>query len=425
MDARSLGATESLVDPDTRVRSNSFTEGQTEELSPSGALSPKHGATQDEKFDFWYPSWETWQMRRTLAYWISIMYLEGSVLFTIGAAFSMCDLSKRSTEDELALVATPYLVGGIAFSIGAYSGVLTVVNVPNKDSQKMDWFIYSRAHWNELLKYLSWEPLVGYVSYVIGAFFFNINTAMGYVEDLTPQQEKLYVWLPGILGSMLFTFGGYLECHHNNAWRFKYNDIVHWLSWCNFLGGILFLLAATCGIAAVEDSKWWVDFPYLLGSIFFMFGALLALWMWKGEHYGLGLVSEINIVRKKDPKDFVLTTQAQYGCGRSSVSQLPWLWLYIINSSASVLDVALAVQEIQHHGSISGDEKQSDSVLTNRMFTALLNFFLSHGILLLGSVVHHVPTARPHNWLLIYMRILLFFYTLNSWYSVALHIQKE
>ena len=43
-------------------------------------------------------------MRRTLAYWISIMYLEGSVLFTIGAAFSMCDLSKRSTEDELALV---------------------------------------------------------------------------------------------------------------------------------------------------------------------------------------------------------------------------------------------------------------------------------------------------------------------------------
>ena len=53
MDARSLGATESLVDPDTRVRSNSFTEGQTEELSPSGALSPKHGATQDEKFDFW------------------------------------------------------------------------------------------------------------------------------------------------------------------------------------------------------------------------------------------------------------------------------------------------------------------------------------------------------------------------------------
>ena len=46
--------------------------------------------------------------------------------------------------------ATPYLVGGIAFSIGAYSGVLTVVNVPNKDSQKMDWFIYSRAHWNEV-----------------------------------------------------------------------------------------------------------------------------------------------------------------------------------------------------------------------------------------------------------------------------------
>ena len=38
-------------------------------------------------FAYWYPSWETWKFRRTLSYWIAIMYLEGSLLFIVGAAF--------------------------------------------------------------------------------------------------------------------------------------------------------------------------------------------------------------------------------------------------------------------------------------------------------------------------------------------------
>ena len=38
--------------------------------------------------------------------------------------------------------------------------------------------------------------------------------------------------------------------------------------------------------------------------------------------------------------------------------------------------------------------------------------------MLLGSVVHHTPTAAPHNWLLRYMRVVLFVYTINSWSNV-------
>ena len=47
---------------------------------------------------------------------------------------------------------------------------------------------------------------------------------------------------------------------------------------------------------------------------------------------------------------------------------------------------------------------------------------LSHGVLLLASVVHHVPTVAPHKQLLIYMRIVLFFYTANSWFEVYGHV---
>ena len=54
----------------------------------------------------------------------------------------------------------------------------------------------------------------------------------------------------------------------------------------------------------------------------------------------------------------------------------------------------------------------------HRIVSALLNFGLSHGIVLLGSVVHHVPTAAPHSWLLRYMRLVLLVYTINSWSNV-------
>ena len=52
------------------------------------------------------------------------------------------------------------------------------------------------------------------------------------------------------------------------------------------------------------------------------------------------------------------------------------------------------------------------------MAGACINFMMSHGVLLLASVVHHVPTASPHKQLLIFMRFVLVLYTANSWFEV-------
>ena len=59
-----------------------------------------------------------------------------------------------------------------------------------------------------------------------------------------------------------------------------------------------------------------------------------------------------------------------------------------------------------------------------QVVAAALNFALSHGVLLLGSVVHHVPTVRPHNFLLVYMRVVLFIYTINNWAEVMITIRN-
>ena len=106
------------------------------------------------------------------------------------------------------------------------------------------------------------------------------------------------------MGSICFALGGFFECYHNSVHKCRINTAVWWISVLNCLGGFLFLLAATSGMLGAEGTteQWIVNFPYLIGSIFFMFGAMLALYMWKGEHYGLALISEINVKRDKAPE---------------------------------------------------------------------------------------------------------------------------
>jgi hypothetical protein len=124
-----------------------------------------------------------------------------------------------------------------------------------------------------------------------------------------------------IFGSACFVIGGFMECIHNNVFQFKwkFTSPHHWLSICNFGGGLGFLAAGIVGIFQSSDydtNRWGVDFMYLLGSALFLFGGLFALWLWKCEDFGLGLLSEMN-VKAKPNVDTILKAQEQFGCGKS------------------------------------------------------------------------------------------------------------
>lgn len=135
----SLGINTSLLDDIEELEDGGRPRANSE-AHHSPRVSPRHRAntnidnkTDNEQFDFWYPSWETWKFRRTLSYWIAVMFLEGSMLFVIGAAFSMAKITKNNERYEKALVVTPYFIGGLCFTVGAYAGVLEVINIHNKD----------------------------------------------------------------------------------------------------------------------------------------------------------------------------------------------------------------------------------------------------------------------------------------------------
>jgi len=152
-----------------------------------------------------------------------------------------------------------------------------------------------------------------------------------------------------------------------------------------------------------------VKFPNLLGSFGFLIGSFLVLIMWKSESYGLAFISDLNVRRTVDTKKqtALLKSQEQYGCGRSDMMQAPWICIYVCFACVSVVQVGLCVKFSP--GVKDPTEIDLDLIL---VFTSIIDFLLAHGTLCLASVVHHTPTASPHNLLLAMMRFCILAYTI-------------
>lgn len=311
---------------------------------------------------------------------------------------------------ELALVFIPYVIGGVFFTMGAIIGtweLKDVTKVPNI-------WLFSMSTMRMMSLSVSWYGIGATGCYMFGALAFNVNTILGFFDI-----PRVVIWLPAILGSIGFVVGGLLECFRNKVFSQFKNSAGQLVSLTNAIGGLLFLVAATTGIntgLSKAITMWVVDFPYLVGSVCYLIGSIISLWMWKDEQYGLSKLPEINLgPRIKEPVEAVISMHEQYGCGRSKASQLPFLALYVANSIAAVmlLSISLAHKapfESTHH------------FYNSRVMDNMLNFSLSHSILLLGSVIHHTPTARPHNYILISARVIVFFMTVLSWARVYDHI---
>jgi len=402
-----------LTPPTGNTLATNLGPNDTPQLSLSTTLD---GGEIFHTWEWWYPTWDAWKFRRTLAYWIAIMYLEGSVLFIAGAAFSMSSLVIGAAENkkallEKALVTTPYFVGGLAFTTGCYANILEVVNLPDKHSStNVDFFFTGRRQWQQLKTVMSWKTLHGVIWNFVGAIAFNVDTLLSYVNGLNLLEIELFLWGSATLGGLGFTIGGLLECNFNRVWELdRIKTAAWWISMCNTIGGVLFLVAGVSGeLQLGANIDWWlIDFTYFVGSIYFFIGGIFSLWMWKCEQYGLGMIPEMNVApRRQSLREDVLAMHSEYGCGKADALQIPWLLMYQVNATASVIQVGLAVFA-------------PDVYNLNALLNALVNFALSHGILLLGSVIHHTPKARPFNWLLIYMRVCLLFFTLNSWIAVV------
>lgn len=332
------------------------------------------------------------------------MFGEGSVLFVIGAGFAMSGLTDVTSPHyqrvtELALVNTPYCVGAVCFTVGAYFGVLKVVNLTTQEGEKLQLLVFSKAHLSRIATAADLRSLGSYWLNFLGAVAFNIDTLATY----SSKAKVSLTWGMAALGGLCFTLGGALDCGANRVWTSQAITANWWVSVGNAVGGACFLVPGIVGGLSPSPVVyyWCVDFIYFLGSLSFLLASVCQLWKWKNEQYALGHPEELQSVASPGPSH----QDVEYDC--QVTSQIPWLLLYKINASLSVVDIA-----------VSTSLPIGDETWLKRSLQALLNFMLCHGVILLGSVIHHAPTKRPYTWLLAYLRLVLLLYTIDSAWSV-------
>ncbi|MEM1368972.1 MAG: hypothetical protein AAGG02_13345 [Cyanobacteria bacterium P01_H01_bin.15] len=117
----------------------------------------------------------------------------------------------------------------------------------------------------------------------IGTLLFNINTFDVLLPALTWFQQNLLIWLPNILGSVLFLLSGYSAfietCHAH--WGCRPRNLSWWVVFINFLGCMAFMISALFSFVPAKSPSFdavtiSVSFT-LWGALCFFVGSLL---MW-------------------------------------------------------------------------------------------------------------------------------------------------
>jgi len=161
-------------------------------------------------------------------------FVIGGSLFAVGAA-----LAQSGVSPSLYLVV--YLVGGIFFSTGGYASLVQVVNEPDEPGGLAP----SRWRW--------WSREPGRLAWLSAAILFTgtlvfaINLVDSFIQDLGARGEDRLVWVPDIVGCLLFLISGHLAMvgiagGWGRFWRRR--DLGWWIVAVNQLGSVLFMVSA-------------------------------------------------------------------------------------------------------------------------------------------------------------------------------------
>lgn len=250
------------------------------------AVAVKHQTAQDEA--------TAWHWQSVVAFWSGACFAIGSTLFITGAASAMMrpwlkEHGYASWKGRV-LVDYAYAIGGCYFTAGAYCGFYEAIN-DGRDKRRL---------WSAPSAELEPARYWGTLSYFIGASCFQVAV---FAALFGPMLGKLWVtgleWVPQAIGGLLFSIAAAIELRHN--WSSTSAAHVYWVCWLYLYGSLLFFVAAATGLLkALRDpdnealGMWGVDFPYLIGSTAFLFGAWAQLMMWKAGQFGLMSVGELH-----------------------------------------------------------------------------------------------------------------------------------
>ncbi|MEM8729903.1 MAG: hypothetical protein AAGF79_08295 [Pseudomonadota bacterium] len=218
------------------------------------------------------PVWHT----KAYNWWNGLAFLIGAALFILGSALSLIPgAAETFTQSGINSL---FFAGSIPFTIAGYMQHFQAANAGGFDAG---------AAARTRVSLIGWHPASpGWLStfcQFVGTVAFNFNTFDALVPPQGVGAQNLAIWLPGMIGSVLFLISAYLafvETAHA-YWTWRASDLAWWIVFINLLGCVFFLAASILYWVPRGPEPAWVlpvaNGALGLGALGFFAGAALMM----------------------------------------------------------------------------------------------------------------------------------------------------
>lgn len=223
--------------------------------------------------------WQCLWAPRDLNWWIGTVFALGSLLFAVASVLTLAPALAQALWLKQNAVNAIYFAGSVPFTTAAYLQLFQAANVAS--------FPADQNETEPRRKWFGWRPHdIGWLSCALqfpGTILFNFNTFDAMIPSLSWFEQDVVVWIPNLVGSILFLLSGYLAfietCHA--YWKWQPKSISWWVVFTNLLGCVGFMIAALLAVVlpgAEDHEAATLSVVFTLqGAIGFFVGSLLML----------------------------------------------------------------------------------------------------------------------------------------------------
>lgn len=241
-------------------------------------------------------------------------------------------------------------------------------------------------------------PYYTSVTYLMGVLLFTgalVAEFLGLPEEIEKQTTNAFF----VLGSVLFTLGGFAECLENDVFTSLSCGKASFGAFLNLVGGLGFLVGSVLGY--YEGQGYNASFLFGLGSLCYAVGSAAMIVMWKDEQFGLTFLSVLNQLGGKHGKPLVVNEETQQAEEKQTFScAAAWfIIIYIFGATFSTYNFLIVLAALQDGG-----------LGKHRIWLRALNVFLPavlcHMMMALTCAVIQPPKMSPFRQLYVLIRAI-------------------
>lgn len=362
----------------------------------------------------------------TLAFWVAISSLQGSLMYIFTSADSVFDMEHAYGEERLAWV--DWMVT-LLFLLSAYFAYVRLINCPPDAERCYVW----PTSWGEVINKSDIESFCGTLSLFIAMLLWTVPSTIS-ITAWKPSGAVLIILkkLPNMLGGVGFFLAGVCECVHLRHVAVEQRLAgqsptklflmpVCWVALMDLVGGLNFMVGGMCSLVGYAPT--FAAGNLFMGSICYTLGSLLLVVMWRGNDFGFALMYQFNSVAEFREDQFgiehggeraaihlqgdllqhanrtvVRQTRLLARTHRSELSfrattfLVVYCWLFVMIYINFVTSTAHKQSTLRHAG---------DLIMN------LLWLFLLVVVLVVHSALHSVPNVQPYRFAMFSMRVIL------------------